>query len=293
MASQSQSEQEKHKQRIIGVFNRAAPRYDQLSPHFFSHLGHQLVKLANLQPGSRVLDIACGRGAVLFAAAQQVGPQGELVGIDLAEQMVQQTRAAIQANQLLNVHVEQMDAERLEFPSESFDDVLCGLALLFFPQPGLALAEMRRVLKPGGWVAVSTWDRKGDELWKWLEEDLYHAHMPPRPAADRAAAAPATPKVELDTVPGLAKAFQDAGFTAIQVKPVIVELSYRTMEDWWEALWSSSCRLMLEEIETVTGRDGLERFRQAVFAHLKTMQGEDGIHQIWPSLFCLARKPEE
>ncbi len=81
MSTEERSSQEG----IIGVFSRAASTYDSIGPRFFSQLGQRLVEVSHVTPGADVLDVAAGRGAVLFAAADQVGPEGLVVGIDLAE----------------------------------------------------------------------------------------------------------------------------------------------------------------------------------------------------------------
>ena len=239
-----------------------------------------------------MLDVACGRGAVLFPAAQAVGPTGYVTGIDLAEVMVRETQQEAQRRKRVNVEAQQMDAENLQFVEESFDYVLSGLALLFFPQPQRALSEMRRVLKPSGHLALSTWDRHGDDLWKWFEEDLFTAYMPPTDKTIQPQE-PQTPMpLELDTPEGLDEAICRAGFTDVQVVAESVDMIYNNEQEWWEALWGTSCRLMLEEIKQATGPDGLEKFRLAVFAHLGTIRQADGIHQVWPVLFAVANKPQ-
>ena len=80
------------KDRIRDVFDRASPTYDHIGPRFFSHFGRNVVALAKLEPGSRVLDVATGSGAVLSPAATAVGPSGTIVGIDLSPEMVKRTR---------------------------------------------------------------------------------------------------------------------------------------------------------------------------------------------------------
>ena len=75
------------KQHIGGIFGRAALTYDQVGPPFFPHFGKRLVDIAKISPGSKVLDVATGRGALLFPAAEAVGQYGQVVGIDLAETM--------------------------------------------------------------------------------------------------------------------------------------------------------------------------------------------------------------
>jgi ubiquinone/menaquinone biosynthesis C-methylase UbiE len=80
---------------IVGVFSRAAATYDRLGPQFFAYFGQWLVEQAHLTPGADVLDVAAGRGAVLFPAAQQVGPSGRVWGTDLSAAMVRETLADI------------------------------------------------------------------------------------------------------------------------------------------------------------------------------------------------------
>ena len=142
---------------IIGVFSRAAPTYDCIGPPIFSHFGRRLVELAHLTSGAHVLDVATGRGAVLFPAATQVGPDGRVIGIDVSADMVRETAAAVRSAGWQHIDVQHMSAEALRFPQASFDWVLCGFALWFFPQPHRALQEFFRVLKPGGRVGLTTW----------------------------------------------------------------------------------------------------------------------------------------
>jgi ubiquinone/menaquinone biosynthesis C-methylase UbiE len=128
------------------------------------------VDVAGINAGARVLDIASGRGAVLFPAAERVGADGEVLGIDLADAMVIATNEAA-ARRGLKARLSVMDAEELTFPDESFDFVTCGFGIMFFPDQDRALAQMRRVLKPGGCLAVSTWRvAQGADLHPALKE---------------------------------------------------------------------------------------------------------------------------
>ncbi len=106
----------------------------RLGPAYFAYFGRRLVKCAALLPGMRVLDVACGRGAVLFAAAEAVGLSGSVIGIDLAPGMVDATRAEILQRELPQATVQVMDAEHLQFPDATFDVLTCGFALFFLPR---------------------------------------------------------------------------------------------------------------------------------------------------------------
>lgn len=114
-----------------------------------------LLEVARLQPGERVLDVACGTGVVTRLAAEQVGPTGSVTGLDLAPDMIDVAKAAEEpAGAHIEWHV--ADASSLPLPDASYDVVLCQLGLMFMEDRTAALAEMRRVLVPGGRIALNT-----------------------------------------------------------------------------------------------------------------------------------------
>lgn len=118
-----------------------------------------LVEAAALVPGERVLDVACGTGVVARAAAQRVGGDGRVTGLDLNPGMIEVARG-------LPSHGAPIDwiersALDLGLDDATIDVMLCQQGLQFFPDKGLALREMRRVLRPGGRVAISVWNSVG------------------------------------------------------------------------------------------------------------------------------------
>src|SRR5262245_12377842 len=123
------------KARVAGVFDRAAPTYDEVGVRFFEPAGADLVRAAELRRGDRVLDVGCGRGASLFPAAMTVAPEGAVVGIDLAPGMVAAVAEELQRRVLPHVTVGVGDAEAPEFPDRSFDAVLAGFVLFLLPDP--------------------------------------------------------------------------------------------------------------------------------------------------------------
>ncbi len=264
---------DQQKQEYEAVFTRAAAAYGQVGPGYFAHFGRRLVEFACLPPGARLLDIACGRGAVLFPAAEKVGPAGEVTGVDLSAGMVAETRREIAARSIPNARVMQMDAEQLQFPDGSFDGVLCGFALFFFPNLGRALAEIRRVLAPGGMVAVSTWGT-WDERWKWLD-DLFKAYLPPALQGEpEPEAAP-----DFHSPAGLEAILSGAGFGGLRAEIVREEFAFRSEAEWWSTSWSHGSRYALEKIERALGPAGLERFKAEAFAHLQSFRAPAGFPQ--------------
>lgn len=111
-------------------------------PAIFGECAPHLVGFAEIGPGQAVLDVACGTGIVARTAAERVGPQGRVVGVDLNDPML-----AVARRLRPDVDWRRADAATLPFDDASFDAVLCQAALMFFPEPEQALREMARVVK--------------------------------------------------------------------------------------------------------------------------------------------------
>ena len=266
---------------IIGVFNRAAATYDRIGPRFLTHFGQRLVERAGLTPGADVLDVAAGRGAVLFAAAQQVGPSGRVRGIDLAVDMVRETSADIRSAGWQHVTMQQMDAEQLDFPTATFDRVLCGFAVWFFPQPQRALREFFRVLRPGGRVGLTTWAEDCPFL-TWCRQELT-ASLPPQ--APPAAGSPEAPR--FDTPAHLEVALQQAGFVDIHISMEEADFVYQQDEEWWLSLWSHGIRQRLERLEAPV----LAQVKADMLHKVGVLKQADGIHTLFRVFCAVGTKP--
>lgn len=125
-------------------------------PVLFAPSADRLVALARPRPGERVLDVACGTGIAARRAASRVGAAGRIVGLDASAGMLAVARAAA-AREPVAIDWREGRAEALPFADAEFDLVLCQYALMFFTDKAAALAEMRRVLAPGGRVLLSVW----------------------------------------------------------------------------------------------------------------------------------------
>lgn len=155
---------------VAGVFDRASETYDQLGIEFFGPIGRALVKLTGVGPGDDVLDVGCGRGAVLFPAAAAAGPTGSVLGIDLAPGMVERTAAAVQERGLSTVRVERRDAQDPDLPGGAFDVALASLVIFFLPDPQAGLTAWRAAARDGARLGITTFASRDDPRWSWLEE---------------------------------------------------------------------------------------------------------------------------
>jgi ubiquinone/menaquinone biosynthesis C-methylase UbiE len=138
------------------VASSAAQVYDRhLVPAIFAPWAPRVLDLAAPAAGERVLDVACGTGVVARLAAERVGADGRVVGLDLNPGMLVVARSLLV--EAAPIEWVQATAGRLPFPDGSFEVVCCQLGLQFFPDRAAALAEMARVLVPGGRLAVMVW----------------------------------------------------------------------------------------------------------------------------------------
>lgn len=207
---------------------RRVQRYgwDKAAAHYEGFWSDQLrpaqdlmMTLAALQPGERVLDIACGTGLVTFRAADAVGATGFVAASDISEEMVSAV-AATAASRGISGDFRRMDAETLDHPDGSFDAVLCALGLMYVAEPPNALREMRRVLKRGGRAAAAVWGARKNCGWA----EIF-------PIVERRTASDVCPMFfALGTGGTMAESFRSAGFSDVREERISVPIVFPTAE---------------------------------------------------------------
>jgi ubiquinone/menaquinone biosynthesis C-methylase UbiE len=198
--------------------------YEQLMGRWSRRLALPFLDFTGTADGDRVLDVGCGTGQLAFAVARRTGA-GEVRGVDIAEPYVEHARRHSQdARIVFNV----ADACALPFPSQSFDRVLSLLVLHFIPDPGKAIAEMRRVAKPASTVGAAVWDARGGHVANRLFFDTAAAIDPQ--ARLRRARNYTRPM----TRPGeLARAWRDAGFENVDETTLAIRMEFASFADYW------------------------------------------------------------
>ncbi|QKQ76627.1 class I SAM-dependent methyltransferase [Nostoc sp. TCL240-02] len=145
-----QLELNEYKQQIADLYSRRGQTYDEGDWH--PRIAHRLVEHAHISQGQHILDIATGTGMVAIEAAQLVGFAGRVVGVDISTGMLEQAKRKIEALGLNNIELVLADAEKLNFPANSFDVVLCSSALIWMANVPAALRLWHQFLKPNGLI---------------------------------------------------------------------------------------------------------------------------------------------
>ncbi len=156
-------------------------RWNPILDRWYGEVTRQMLDLARIQPGRRILDIAAGAGEPAVSAAERVGPSGHVLATDISEGIVELALQVARERGLKQIETRAMDGEKLDLPDASFDAVLCRLGLMYMPHPVTALREWRRALRAGGRVAVVVFSTPDRNSWGAVPASIIRrrAQLPP------------------------------------------------------------------------------------------------------------------
>lgn len=208
---------------------QASQRWRRQSAMMGSGMTEAIVAAAQVEPGMRVLDIACGTGEPAISLATVLHGTGEVIGVDISSAPLEIARRRAQQRGLTNVRFEQADVHQLPFEDNNFDRVTSRLGIMFFADLPNALRQMNRVLKPGGRVALLAWGAMGQPYFSSTIGTLLRA----MPGSDMPESAR---KMFAFGQPGLlAGKLRAAGFSAVEEKFVTVPWTWPgTPQEVWE-----------------------------------------------------------
>ena len=198
----------------------AAKIYDELYlPALFEEWCPMVVEAAQIKEGHRVIDIACGTGALAIAILDRIGAQGSIVGIDINEGMLDVAKLKSSRVEWLNA-----PAEALPFGDDNFDCAVSQFGLMYFEDRESALREMMRVVQPGGTLAIVVWDKLENNPGFAAEERLWQ-HVFGGEAADE------SPN-NLGDKKTLQNLFKGSGMPNAEITTRGATAHYSSIENW-------------------------------------------------------------
>jgi ubiquinone/menaquinone biosynthesis C-methylase UbiE len=204
--------------------SRGADRYDAYMGRWSRRLAEPFLDFAGLAAGERVLDAGCGTGSLTFA----LPARADVAAIDAIDYEPQFVEAARERNSDPRINFQQGDACNLKFGDGAFDRALSMLVLHFVADPERAIAEMRRVVRPGGVAAATVWDNYGGQPSIRMFYDTLAA-IEPR-AIDKRNAGLIRPMTLAGELYG---AFAKAGFADVTETTIVVRMDFQNFEDYW------------------------------------------------------------
>jgi ubiquinone/menaquinone biosynthesis C-methylase UbiE len=217
------------------IYDEAARDYEDASRDYWQYIPLRTVERLGLSAGERVLDVPCGSGPAVLAAAERVGPSGAVVGIDYAAQMVAITREKVRAAGFDNVELSVADMTTLD-PSTvgSFDGIVCSLGLFFVDDMPALLRSFSGLLRPGGRMGVAVF---GELVLDPLRQVFYEAVGELAPDAEVL-----QPWRRTENLSVLEKVFDDAGISDVAITTEDDRLPLRSPGDWWRVVMGSGFR---------------------------------------------------
>lgn len=245
-------------------WNRVASgweKWDQFFDDNLAFLNHRLVSDAHVRRGMRVLDLGSGTGYPALLTAQTVGSGGSVIGLDLAESMLAVAERKATRLGLTNVTFRTADAASVPFEQSSFDAVISRFCLMFLPQIPQAVAEIARVLRPGGYVAIAVWSVPEKNPYLRIPMDVIKQFIelpPPDPAA---------PGIFRLAKPGeLAGVLQQAGLHEVVEQEVSSEVAFLSPQEYVASLMDIAAPIqnLWGQLSASQQRDAEQRIVQAV-----------------------------
>jgi SAM-dependent methyltransferase len=224
-----------HRDSSLEGWEAAAPgwvRRQALMREFAAPVSHRMIEALALQPGERALELAAGLGETGMLAAEVLAPLGGVVISDQAEAMLSGARERALDLGLGNIEFKVLNAEWIDLPLASIDAVLCRWGYMLMADPAAALAETRRVLRPGGRVALAVWDAIESNPWALLPaQELIERGLAPAPNAD---AEPRPGPFALGDPEQLSELLMEAGFLDVEVEALDLIRRHPSFAELWE-----------------------------------------------------------
>jgi len=230
-----------HARRAEQAYGAAADHYDRAALSFWDRYGAATVARLPLAAGDAVLDLCCGTGASAIPSARAVGPGGRVIGVDLAEPMLELARARAAREGLANIEFRRGDATRTGLPDAGFDAVVCVFGVFFAPDMAAFTAGMWRLVRPGGVLAVTTW---GPGLFEPANSHFWDCVREVEPALFKAF----NPWDEITTPASLTELFSRAGVPGATAEAAPGRHDLDQPDRFWDVVLGSGYRATVDAL---------------------------------------------
>jgi ubiquinone/menaquinone biosynthesis C-methylase UbiE len=268
---------EEAKAKTAQAYNAAADLFDHPANTFWNRFGSSTVERLNLLPGERVLDVCSGTGASALPAALKVGPDGQVIAVDLADKLLAEAKAKAEAQNLKNLEFRAGDMLALGYPDGRFDAVICIFGIFFVPDMAAAVGELWRNVRPGGRLAITTW---GPDLFEPANSLFWQAVQSERPELYKGF----NPWDRISTPEGLGAMLAEAGLHGVEIVAEQAVHPLASPEDWWTLAMGSGYRGTLDQLAP----GELQRVKQANLAELEKRSVSGIAANV---IYAVARKP--
>ena len=260
------------------TYAATADHFDDPALSFWDRFGRRTLARIGVRPAQDVFDACCGTGASAIPAAHLVGAGGYVLGVDLAEQALALARAKAQAQRLTNVEFRAADVERTGLPPESFDVVVCVFGIFFLPDMAAAVAELWRLVRPGGTLAVTVW---GPGFLEPATAAFWEAVGAERPDL----VGRFQPWTRVTDPAGLSRLLRGGGAAdpVVEAEPGTHPLA--GPEDWWTIVLGTGYRATVEQLDPAAAR----RVRAANLQWLRRHEVRELQTNV---IYARARKPD-
>jgi SAM-dependent methyltransferase len=219
------------------TYDDASNDYEDASRDYWQYLSVRAVDHARLTPGDRVLDVPCGAGPSVVAAAEQVGATGSVLGVDFAARMLAIAAEKVAARGLTNVELRAGDMTALGLDPASFDAVLCVLGIFFVDDMAATLRSLHALLKPGGRLVVAV---LGVDFFSPMRDVFVEAVAALRPDLEVQ-----QPWRRTEDPDALRARFAAAGIGPVEIASARDALPLPSAGDWWRIVRGTGLRATL------------------------------------------------
>jgi ubiquinone/menaquinone biosynthesis C-methylase UbiE len=256
---------DEHAVRAARAYGAAADHYLLPALGFWDRFGAATVARLPLLPGDEVLDLCCGAGASAIPAARTVTTAGRVVAVDVAQPLLEAAKARAANEGLANLDFRLCDARSTGLPDASFDAVICVFGVFFARDVETFVAEMWRLVRPGGTLAITTW---GEALFEPADRLFWETVAELSPTLYKSF----HPWDEITTPERLVGLFNRAGIDKVMVEAIRGSHPLADPEDFWHIALGTGYRATVDALEPDQ--------RRVLHSKLLTRLGEQGIDEV-------------